>query len=57
MVSRSSVSRQHARLYLDHDVRWVEDLGSTNGTFVNESRCTAAQQLVDSDQVRFGDAI
>jgi len=57
VVSRSSVSRQHARLYVDDDGNWwVEDLNSTNGTFVNESRIHA-QQLTDSDQVRFGDAI
>ena len=57
VVSRSSVSRQHARLYIDDDGGWwVEDLNSTNGTFVNESRIRA-QQLADSDQVRFGDAI
>jgi len=57
VVSRSSVSRQHARLYVDaHGNWWVEDLSSTNGTFVNESR-VRVQQLKDSDQVRFGDAI
>jgi two-component system, cell cycle response regulator len=57
VVSRSSVSRQHARLYNDDDGNWwVEDLNSTNGTFVNETRIHA-QQLADSDQVRFGDAI
>jgi diguanylate cyclase (GGDEF)-like protein len=57
VVSRSSVSRQHARLYHDEDANWwVEDLNSTNGTFVNESRIHA-QVLTDSDQVRFGDAI
>ncbi len=57
VVSRSSVSRQHARLYVDDDGNWwVEDLNSTNGTFVNEARIRA-QQLTDSDQVRFGDAI
>jgi two-component system, cell cycle response regulator len=57
VVSRSSVSRQHARLYQDDDMWWVEDLGSTNGTFVNEHRCVAPQRLTDSDQLRFGDAI
>jgi diguanylate cyclase (GGDEF)-like protein len=35
---------------------WVEDLNSTNGTFVNEARIKT-QQLNDADQVRFGDAI
>ena len=57
VVSRSSVSRSHARLYIDDDGNWwVEDLNSTNGTFVNEQRIRA-QLLSDSDQVRFGDAI
>jgi two-component system cell cycle response regulator len=57
VVSRSSVSRQHARVYLAEDSNWwVEDLNSTNGTFVNEMRIKL-QQLADSDQVRFGDAI
>jgi diguanylate cyclase (GGDEF)-like protein len=57
VVSRSSVSRQHARLYVDESgTWWVEDLNSTNGTFVNETRIKN-QQLTDSDQVRFGDAI
>ena len=57
VVSRSSVSRQHARVYVDdHGEWWVEDLNSTNGTFVNETRIRS-HQLVDADQVRFGDAI
>ncbi|MDX2087238.1 MAG: GGDEF domain-containing protein [Kofleriaceae bacterium] len=57
IVSRSSVSRQHARLYMDDNgTWWVEDLNSTNGTFVNEARIKN-QSLNDADQVRFGDAI
>ncbi len=57
VVSRSSVSRQHARLYMDAESGWwVEDLNSTNGTFVNETRIKS-QSLSDADQVRFGDAI
>ncbi len=58
VVSRSSVSRSHSRLYVDEASNWwVEDLSSTNGTFVNEIRLAQPQQLADSDQVRFGDAI
>ncbi len=57
VVPRSSVSRQHARLAQDEDGGWaVDDLNSTNGTFVNESRVRASK-LTDGDQVRFGDAI
>ncbi len=57
VVPRSSVSRQHARLAQDEDGEWlVEDLNSTNGTFVNESRVRNSK-LSDGDQVRFGDAI
>jgi two-component system, cell cycle response regulator len=58
VVSRSSVSRQHARLYRDDfGSWWVEDMKSTNGTFVNEVRVVQPQQITDGDQVRFGDAI
>ena len=37
-IVAEGVSRKHARLYLEEDVCWVEDDGSTNGTFVNGQR-------------------
>jgi diguanylate cyclase (GGDEF)-like protein len=57
VISRSSVSRQHSQLVQDDDGEWwVQDMGSTNGTFVNEERITR-KRLLDGDQIRFGDAI
>ena len=57
VINRSAVSRQHARLERDDDgAWWVIDLGSTNGSFVNEQR-VSRQRLADRDQLRFGDAI
>ena len=57
IINRSAVSRHHARLVRDKRGHWsVEDLNSTNGSFVNEERA-ASQPLRDGDQVRFGDAI
>ncbi len=57
VISRSAVSRHHAQLLREADGSWwAVDLGSTNGTFVNEQR-VQRQPLADGDQVRFGDAI
>jgi two-component system, cell cycle response regulator len=57
VVPRSAVSRQHCRLARDDSgLWWLEDLQSTNGTFINEKRVSRAR-LVEGDLVRFGDAI
>jgi pSer/pThr/pTyr-binding forkhead associated (FHA) protein len=50
----SQLSRRHARLYVDAGQLHVEDLGSTNGTFVNDRRLTAPQRLQTGDRVRCG---
>ena len=46
-------SAQHARIEPRSDGVWVEDLGSTNGTFVNGERVTA-ERLQAGDVVRVG---
>lgn len=48
-----SVSRQHARLVLSADAATVTDLGSSNGTFVNDVRIDRAE-LTDGDRLKFG---
>ncbi len=49
-----AVSRRHATLERRAGALWLTDLGSTNGTFVNGRRLSAAVALKDGDQVRFG---
>jgi pSer/pThr/pTyr-binding forkhead associated (FHA) protein len=49
-----SASREHARLFFLHDEEIVEDLNSTNGTFVNGVRVTRCV-LQDKDIIRVGD--
>jgi diguanylate cyclase (GGDEF)-like protein len=57
VMDRDSVSRRHARLIREQEGEWfVEDLGSTNGTFVNDVRITRSR-LKDGDQIRIGEAI
>jgi pSer/pThr/pTyr-binding forkhead associated (FHA) protein len=47
-------SAQHARIGTGPDGVWVEDLGSTNGTFVNGARVTTKRLLESGDVVRVG---
>jgi diguanylate cyclase (GGDEF)-like protein len=55
-IQEDAVSRRHARLYRV-DTRWtIEDLGSTNGSYVNDVRVTR-RELADGDILRFGSAI
>jgi hypothetical protein len=47
-------SAQHARFEAKRDGLWVEDIGSTNGTFVNGARVTTPRRLSKGDVVRVG---
>lgn len=47
-------STRHARIYWSDGGWWVEDLNSTNGTFVNEQRLTAPVPLTTGSQIRIG---
>jgi len=48
------VSQLHARLYRRDGRTWVEDLGSTNGTYVNSKRLTSPVSLRRGDRVQVG---
>ncbi|MEM8933163.1 MAG: GGDEF domain-containing protein [Acidobacteriota bacterium] len=49
-----SLSRRHVRLEHLGPVVRIEDLGSTNGTYVNEHRLSAAQRLRSGDRFQAG---
>jgi len=53
----SYVSQSHARLYARDGAWFVEDLGSTNGTFVNEQKLAAPAMLQPGDKVRVGQTV
>lgn len=55
-VDRDSVSRRHARVFRNGDAWSVEDLQSTNGTYVNDVPVTKSL-LRDADFVKIGAAI
>jgi pSer/pThr/pTyr-binding forkhead associated (FHA) protein len=51
------VSQMHARIFARDDAVMVEDLGSTNGTYVNRSRISAPTELHRGDQVKIGKTV
>ncbi len=57
VVSHATVSRRHARLVLAGEALQVEDLGSTNGTSVNDKAAPAGTRLALrlGDRLRLGD--
>jgi pSer/pThr/pTyr-binding forkhead associated (FHA) protein len=48
-------SARHARIEVRGDGVWVQDLDSTNGTYVNGSRVAGAQRLGGGDVLRVGE--
>jgi pSer/pThr/pTyr-binding forkhead associated (FHA) protein len=48
-------STRHVRVEPRRDGIWVEDIGSTNGTFVNGIRLTRERRLAPGDVVRVGE--
>ncbi|HEY3083529.1 MAG TPA: FHA domain-containing protein [Chloroflexota bacterium] len=56
VVADPVVSGHHAHLLLREEAWWVEDLGSTNGTFLNDLAVSAPQRLVAGDEVQVGPA-
>jgi hypothetical protein len=48
-------SATHARVEPRRDGVWLEDIGSTNGTFVNGVRLSRARKLTPGDLVRVGE--
>jgi DNA-binding winged helix-turn-helix (wHTH) protein len=49
-----TVSREHARVVVEHGVAMLEDLGSKNGTLVRGQAVKTPVRLADGDEIRIG---
>jgi hypothetical protein len=50
-------STLHARLFRHNEQLWVEDLGSTNGTYVNSEKISQARRLGKGDVLQVGSTV
>jgi pSer/pThr/pTyr-binding forkhead associated (FHA) protein len=57
IVDDAFVSQLHARIFRQDDGVWVEDLGSTNGTFLNGRRITTIEPVAKGDRVQVGSTV
>jgi hypothetical protein len=57
VINDREVSRHHLRLMRGSDGYTIEDLGSTNGTFVNGKRVTGATPLSNGDLLGLGETV
>jgi pSer/pThr/pTyr-binding forkhead associated (FHA) protein len=57
VIASPSVSRRHLRIYQQGSQYLVEDLGSSNGTFVNNQRIGSPTPLKSGDVLHLGKAI
>jgi pSer/pThr/pTyr-binding forkhead associated (FHA) protein len=54
LINDKTVSSRHARVSDHHQQWWLEDLASTNGTFINDEAITAPVVITHGDEVRLG---
>ena len=52
-----ALSAHHARLTHHHGQWWLEDLNSTNGTFLNREKLTTAAVIITGDQIKCGNTL
>lgn len=51
------VSQMHAKIYNRNGAWAVEDLGSTNGTYLNQRRLTVPTEIAPGDEIRVGKTV
>lgn len=52
-----AISAHHARVSYHHSQWWLEDLSSTNGTFIGKSKLSVPTVLISGDQFKCGNTM
>jgi len=54
VLADQHVSGNHARLIIKNNILFIEDLNSTNGTYVNDKRISGKVKLFGKDDIKIG---
>ena len=54
ILDDEAVSARHARLTYHHNQWWLEDLSSTNGTALNQTRLSTPTVIISGDEISCG---
>jgi ABC transport system ATP-binding/permease protein len=57
LIDSVGVSRRHARVFLQNDQYMLEDLGSSNGTFINGERLDKPRRMKHGDTIQLGQKV
>ena len=57
IIRNATISRRHLRTWWESKSWWIQDLGSTNGTFVDGEPLKGAQPLNEKSQVQIGERV
>ena len=56
-VMDETLSAHHARITYHHGQWWLEDLNSTNGTFLNQNKLTTPAVVITGDEFKCGNTV
>ena len=54
ILSSGDVSRHHAKLIVANGMYFIEDMGSTSGTFLNGEKVESATQVEEGQEIQIG---
>jgi pSer/pThr/pTyr-binding forkhead associated (FHA) protein len=57
ILNDKTVSNKHTRLSFHHQLWWLEDLGSTNGTFLNQEPISSPMVVTNGDKISCGKVV
>ena len=57
VISNQHVSGNHAKIILRNDTLFIEDLNSTNGTYLNEKKINGKIKLSNKDEIKIGSVV